>query len=55
MAKSPRITGKEIIKALSKLGFEIIRIKGSHYFLQHKDAVVQPFLYIQKKQSVRVY
>ena len=37
MAKSPRITGKEIIKALSKLGFEIIRIKGSHHFLQHKD------------------
>ena len=37
MAKSPRKTGKEIIKALSKLGFEIIRIKGSHHFLQHKD------------------
>ena len=37
MAKSPRITGKELIKALSKLGFEVIRIKGSHHFLQDKD------------------
>ena len=37
MAKSPRKTGKEIIKALSKLGFVSIRIKGSHHFLQHED------------------
>ena len=37
MAKSPRFTGKELIKSLKKLGFEVIRIKGSHHFLQHKD------------------
>jgi predicted RNA binding protein YcfA (HicA-like mRNA interferase family) len=37
MAKSPSLTGKEIIKALRKAEFNIIRIKGSHYFLQHLD------------------
>ncbi|MBI2416327.1 MAG: type II toxin-antitoxin system HicA family toxin [Ignavibacteriales bacterium] len=37
MAKSPSLTGKEIIKALENAGFGIIRIKGSHYFLQHPD------------------
>jgi len=37
MAKSPRLSGKDLIKSLTKLGFKVIRIKGSHHFLQHKD------------------
>lgn len=37
MTRLPRISGKELVKALSKLGFEVIRIRGSHHFLQHKD------------------
>lgn len=37
MTKSPRITGKDLIKSLKKLGFEVIRVKGSHHFLQHND------------------
>lgn len=37
MTKSPRFTGKDLIKSLKKLGFVVIRIKGSHHFLQHKD------------------
>ena len=32
----PRLTGAEMIRALAK-GFEVGRIKGSHYFLQHAD------------------
>ncbi len=31
--KLPRLSGKEIIKALSKIGFQSIRQKGSHVFL----------------------
>jgi len=30
MPKLPRITGKELVKALQKEGFEITRQKGSH-------------------------
>jgi predicted RNA binding protein YcfA (HicA-like mRNA interferase family) len=37
MTKLPRITGHQIILALRKAGFEVIRIKGSHHFLHHSD------------------
>jgi len=33
----PAITGNRLIKALKKIGFEVIRRKGSHNFLQHTD------------------
>jgi predicted RNA binding protein YcfA (HicA-like mRNA interferase family) len=31
------ISGAQLIKALRKLGFEVICIKGSHHFLRHPD------------------
>jgi len=37
MAKSLSISGKELVRLLIKLGFEVVRVKGSHHFLQHKD------------------
>lgn len=37
MSRFPAPTGKQLIKALRKLGFEVIRIKGSHHFLRHSD------------------
>ena len=37
MTKLPRISGRKMVSALEKAGFEIIRIKGSHYFLRHAD------------------
>ncbi len=37
MSNFPSITGTQLIKALRKLGFEVLRIKGSHHFLQHPD------------------
>ena len=37
MGKSPRLTGKEVLRALQKLGFEVTRIKGSHHILKHSD------------------
>ena len=37
MTKLPRLSGKELIKILSKIGFNAIRQKGSHIFLRHKD------------------
>lgn len=35
--KSPRLRGRELIRALQKGGFEVVRVKGSHHFLQHAD------------------
>jgi len=37
MNASPAVTGLALIKALRKLGFEVVRKKGSHRFLQHPD------------------
>jgi len=37
MINFPAITGHHLIKALKKLGFEVVRSKGSHHFLQHVD------------------
>jgi predicted RNA binding protein YcfA (HicA-like mRNA interferase family) len=31
------VSGRQLIKALRRLGFEVIRVKGSHHFLQHPD------------------
>ena len=37
MTKLPRLAGKEIITALRKADFEVIRVKGSHHFMRHQD------------------
>ncbi len=37
MTRLPRATGQQVIAALRQVGFEVIRIKGSHHFLQHVD------------------
>jgi predicted RNA binding protein YcfA (HicA-like mRNA interferase family) len=37
MGTFPSITGLLLIRALRKLGFDAIRVKGSHHFLQHPD------------------
>jgi predicted RNA binding protein YcfA (HicA-like mRNA interferase family) len=31
------VTGAQLIRALRKLGFEVVRVKGSHHFVQHPD------------------
>lgn len=37
MSTFPALTGAQLIKALRKFGFDVVRIKGSHHFLQHSD------------------
>ena len=37
MNRFPSVTGSQLIKSLRKLGFEVIRMKGSHHFLRHPD------------------
>lgn len=31
------MTGSQLIKLLSKHGFDLVRVKGSHHFLRHSD------------------
>ena len=37
MTSLPSLTGKELIAALRRAGFEVLRVKGSHHFLRHAD------------------
>jgi len=37
MTKLLSIKGQELVAALRRAGFEVIRVKGSHYFLRHPD------------------
>ncbi|MBB4635480.1 type II toxin-antitoxin system HicA family toxin [Longimicrobium terrae] len=37
MTRLPRPTAPEVIRVLNELGFEVVRIKGSHHFLRHAD------------------
>ncbi len=36
----PRLRGRELIGALGRAGFAVVRIKGSHRFLRHSDGRV---------------
>jgi predicted RNA binding protein YcfA (HicA-like mRNA interferase family) len=40
MPRRKRVTGKELIRALKKVGFEVVRIQGSHHRLRHSDGRV---------------
>ena len=35
-----RVSGKEVISALQRAGFEVTRTRGSHCFLRHPDGRV---------------
>jgi predicted RNA binding protein YcfA (HicA-like mRNA interferase family) len=40
MYNYPSISGKNLIKILNSLGFETVRINGSHHRLKHPDGRV---------------
>lgn len=37
MTRLPRITGKDVVRALEQAGFKILRTRWSHSFLRHPD------------------
>jgi len=37
VTRLPAVTGRELIAALAKAGFQLIRVKGNHHFLRHAD------------------
>ena len=39
MARLPMLTGRQVVRALERAGFAVIRIKGSHHFLRHNQDV----------------
>ena len=37
MRALPALPGRAVVAALERAGFEVIRTKGSHYFLRHRN------------------
>lgn len=37
MTRLPRIKGKDLVRALHRVGFVTDRVRGSHAFLKHPD------------------
>jgi predicted RNA binding protein YcfA (HicA-like mRNA interferase family) len=37
VSRYPALTGKQLLQALQRMGFELIRVRGSHHFLRHTD------------------
>ncbi len=35
--KLPALTGADVVKALERGGFAVVRTRGSHHFLRHAD------------------
>jgi len=56
MSRLPRLTGQEVVQALSRAGFEVLRQRGSHLFLKHLDgrATVVP-IHSGEIQGARYY
>lgn len=37
MTSFPSLTGKDLLLVLKKAGFSVVRVRGSHHFIQHPD------------------
>jgi predicted RNA binding protein YcfA (HicA-like mRNA interferase family) len=37
MSKLPRPSGKALIAVLERAGYRVLRVRGSHHFLQHPN------------------
>lgn len=37
MSKLPAVTGKQVVAALQRAGFVVVRIRSSHHFMRHAD------------------
>jgi predicted RNA binding protein YcfA (HicA-like mRNA interferase family) len=40
MPRRKRVTGKQLIRALKRFGFDVVRVQGSHHRLRHADCRV---------------
>ena len=51
MSRAPRLTGAELIAALERAGYQVVRIRGSHHFCGTRMAVLPLCPSLDRKQS----
>jgi predicted RNA binding protein YcfA (HicA-like mRNA interferase family) len=37
VSKLPRVSGREVVRAFARIGYEVDRQRGSHIVLRHRD------------------
>ena len=37
MSKLPALTGRQVVSALERAGFTVVRVRSSHNFMRHPD------------------
>ena len=37
MSRLPTLNGKEVVAALERAGFSVVRVRSSHHFMRHRD------------------
>ncbi len=37
MSRLPALRGGDVVRALERAGFEVVRIKGSHHMMEHPE------------------
>jgi predicted RNA binding protein YcfA (HicA-like mRNA interferase family) len=37
MTQYPALTGKQVVAALQRLGFQVARMRGRHHYVKHPD------------------
>ena len=37
MSRLPRVSGREVVRAFTRIGYEVDRQRGSHVVLRHRD------------------
>jgi len=37
MTRLPRLKSMQLLRALRRAGFEVVRVRGSHHYLRHPD------------------
>jgi len=37
VSRYPAVTGRQLLLLLQRMGFALIRVRGSHHFLRHND------------------
>jgi len=40
LGKLPRLNGKELVKVLTKSGFVLVRVEGSHHIMRRPDGPI---------------
>lgn len=53
MLNLPQVSGKEVIKALEKIGFSVVRQKGSHIRIARMQGTIKQLVTIPNHKVIR--